>query len=187
MVQWAYELEEGILLFVQNHVRNDILTPFMKAVTMLGDLGAVWILISVGLCLFKKWRRTGEMGLCAAVLSLLVNNMFLKHFVGRVRPFTVIKELVPLIQKPTDPSFPSGHTACAFAVGFLLFRRLPKRYGLPCLLLAILIGLSRIYLGVHYPSDVLAGAISGIAISYAAEWLIGHLPHWEIHRKEKHA
>lgn len=187
MVQWAYELEKGILLFVQEHLRNPMLTPFMKGVTMLGDLGAVWIFISAGLCLSKKWRKTGEMGLCAAVLSVLVNNVFLKHFVGRARPFTVMEELVPLIQKPTDFSFPSGHTACAFAVGFLLFRRLPKRYGLPCLLLAILIGCSRIYLGVHYPSDVLAGMVSGICISYAAEWLVEHLPHRQISGKEKHA
>lgn len=187
MVQWAYETEEHILLFVQNHMRNAILTPCMKAVSLLGDMGAVWILLSIGLLLWKKWRKTGEMGICAVALSVLVNNLFLKHFVARSRPFTVIEALVPLIKKPTDYSFPSGHTACAFAVGFLLFRRLPKPYGILCLILAALIGFSRIYLGVHYPSDVIAGMASGICISYAAEWIVEHLPHVSLHRKEKQA
>lgn len=63
MVQWAYETEEQILLFVQNHMRNAILTPCMKAVSLLGDMGAVWILLSIGLLLWKKWRKTGEMGI----------------------------------------------------------------------------------------------------------------------------
>ena len=86
MVQWAYETEEQILLFVQNHMRNAILTPCMKAVSLLGDMGAVWILLSIGLLLWKKWRKTGEMGICAVALSVLVNNLFLKHFVARSRP-----------------------------------------------------------------------------------------------------
>lgn len=172
MVQQAFELEEQILLFVQDHMRNAALTPVMKGITMLGDMGAVWILISIGLCLSKRWRKTGVTGMCAIGLSVMVNNVFLKNLIGRTRPFDVISGLVPLITKPTDYSFPSGHTACSFAVAFLLFRKLPKRYGIPCLILAALIGFSRIYLGVHYASDVLAGAISGIVLSYVAEYLV---------------
>lgn len=88
-------------------------------------------------------------------------------------PYDCIRGLIPLITPPTDYSFPSGHTAASFAVGVLLFRKLPKRYGIPALVLAALIGFSRLYLGVHYPSDVLAGALLGTGISYAAEvfWL----------------
>ena len=87
--------------------------------------------------------------------------------------YDCIRGLIPLITPPTDYSFPSGHTAASFAVGVLLFRKLPKRYGIPALVLAALIGFSRLYLGVHYPSDVLAGALLGTGISYAAEvfWL----------------
>ena len=187
MVQWAYELEEQSLLFVQEHMRNAALTPIMKGITMLGDAGAVWIVLSITLCLTKKYKKTGQAGIGAVGLSFVVNNLFLKHFVARSRPFAVIEQLVPLIPKPTDYSFPSGHTACSFAVGFLLFRRLPKVYGIPCLVLAMLIGFSRIYLGVHYPSDVIAGAISGICLSYAAEWIMEHLPGRYPHRKETHA
>lgn len=172
MVQQAFELEERILLFAQDHMRNAALTPVMKGITMLGDMGAVWILISIGLCLSKRWRKTGVTGMCAVGLSVMVNNVFLKHLVARARPFDVIQNLVPLITKPTDYSFPSGHTACSFAVAFLLFRKLPKKYGIPCLILATLIGFSRIYLGVHYLSDVIAGAVSGIVLSYAADYLV---------------
>lgn len=172
MVQQAFELEEQILLFVQDHMRNTALTPMMKGITMLGDMGAVWILISIGLCLSKRWRKTGVTGMCAVGLSVMVNNVFVKHLVARARPFDVIQNLVPLITKPTDYSFPSGHTACSFAVAFLLFRKLPKKYGILCLILATLIGFSRIYLGVHYLSDVIAGAVSGIVLSYAADYLV---------------
>lgn len=172
MVQQAFELEEQILLFVQDHMRNAALTPVMKGITLLGDMGAVWLLISVGLCLTKRERRTGITGLCAVGLSVMVNNVFLKHLIARARPFEVIQNLVPLISKPTDYSFPSGHTACSFAVAFLLFRKLPKKYGIPCLILAALIGFSRIYLGVHYLSDVLVGAADGITLSYLADYLV---------------
>ena len=107
------------------------------------------------------------MGLLSLVLSLLFNNMLLKHLIARSRPYDCILGLIPLI------TYPSGHTAASFAVGALLFRKLPKRYGIPALVLAALIGFSRLYLGVHYPSDVLAGALLGTGISYAAEvfWL----------------
>lgn len=172
MVRQAFELEEQILLFVQDHMRTPLLTPVMKGITLLGDMGAVWIVISMGLCLSKRWRKTGVTGLCAIGLSVMINNVFLKNLIGRARPFDVIQNLVPLITKPTDYSFPSGHTACSFAVAFLLLRKLPKKYGIPCLILAGLIGFSRIYLGVHYMSDVLAGAVSGIVLSYVADYLV---------------
>lgn len=127
-------------------------------------------------CSFWYRRKQGgsaAWGLLALVLSLLFNNMLLKHLIARSRPYDCIRGLIPLITPPTDYSFPSGHTAASFAVGVLLFRKLPKRYGIPALVLAALIGFSRLYLGVHYPSDVLAGALLGTGISYAAEvfWL----------------
>ncbi len=82
--------------------------------------------------------------------------------VGRIRPYDTIEGLVPLIGKPRDYSFPSGHTGSSFAAAWVLYRRLPKRLGIPALALAGLIGISRLYLGVHYPTDVLFGVLSGI-------------------------
>lgn len=169
MIGWIYELDQRILLYIQEYVRDDFLTPAMKFITTLGNAGFIWIVLTILLCLTVKYRKVGCNCVSALLLSLLINNVFLKNFIARSRPFDVISSLVPLITKPTDYSFPSGHTACSFAVGFLLFRKLPKKYGIPALLLAVLISFSRLYVGVHYPSDVIAGMISGICISYLAE------------------
>ena len=135
---------------------------------MLGNAAVVWILISLGMSASRKTRKTALMCAVALLVSLLINNMVLKNIVGRIRPYEAIAGLVPLIGKPRDYSFPSGHTASSFAAAWVLFRRLPKRFGIPALMLAGLIGISRLYLGVHYPTDVLFGVISGIGGGCAA-------------------
>lgn len=169
MLEQLMDLDSGFLMYIQEFMRNDAATRTFRGITTLGNAGAVWIAISLLLLVPKKTRRISCMGL----LALLFNNMLLKHLIARSRPYDCIRGLIPLITPPTDYSFPSGHTAASFAVGVLLFRKLPKRYGIPALVLAALIGFSRLYLGVHYPSDVLAGALLGTGISYAAEvfWL----------------
>ena len=106
------------------------------------------------------------------LMSLIVNNFLLKNLVARIRPYDMMDTLIPLVNKPTDYSFPSGHSGCAFAVAGVYVRNLPKRAGIPLLILAILIALSRLYVGVHYPTDVLAGLIIGVALSYLAEWVV---------------
>lgn len=128
-------------------------------------------------CSFWYRRKQGKDRAAWGLLALCAVAAFQQYAVetsvARSRPYDCIRGLIPLITPPTDYSFPSGHTAASFAVGVLLFRKLPKRYGIPALVLAALIGFSRLYLGVHYPSDVLAGALLGTGISYAAEvfWL----------------
>ncbi len=187
MIEWIYDMDKNILLLIQDYVRDDMLTPVMKFITTLGNAGFIWIVLAILLCIIKKYRRTGITCFYALGLSLVINNLFLKHFIARSRPFDVIGELVPLIPKPTDFSFPSGHTACSFAAGFLLFRKLPKKYGIPVLLLAVLISFSRLYVGVHYPSDVIAGTVSGICISYLAEIAVNFLEKCvaEHHKKQQ--
>lgn len=106
--------------------------------------------------------------LMALVVSLLINNVLLKNLVGRVRPYDLLEGLTPLIGRQWDPSFPSGHTGSSFAAAWVLYRELPKRFGVPALILAGLIGLSRLYVGVHYPTDVLFGVISGIGSGWIA-------------------
>lgn len=169
MIVWIVDMEKNILLWIQDYVRNVFLNPVMKFITSLGNAGFIWIVIAVILCVIVRYRKTGVTCIAALLWSLFINNLFLKHFIARSRPFDVISGLEPLIARPTDFSFPSGHTACSFAVGFLLLRKLPKKYGIPAFVLAVLISLSRLYVGVHYPSDVIAGAVSGICISYLAE------------------
>lgn len=172
MIDALSNLEGSILLFIQDSVRCDILTPFFVFVTKLGNAGFIWVTMSLLLLLFPRTRKVGGMGILALMFSLLVNNMLLKNIVERARPFDVIQALTPLVERPRDYSFPSGHTASSFAAAGVFFRNLPRRLGLPALLLAVLIGLSRLYVGVHYPSDVLAGLLSGLALSYAAQKMV---------------
>lgn len=168
-------LDGKLLLWIQEYLRNDVLTPFFIFITTLGNSGFLWIVVSAVLLVPKGTRKVGCMCLCALVLSFLFNNLFLKNFVGRARPFDTLEALVPLIRRPSDFSFPSGHTASSFAAAGVCYRKLPKKYGIPLLIMAALIGLSRLYLGVHYPSDVLFGMISGWFVGCAAEALIGLL------------
>ncbi len=112
------------------------------------------------------------MSLLALFFSLCVNNLLLKQIVARTRPYDAIPDLVPLVARLTDFSFPSGHSAAAFSAAGVFVKTLPKRFGIPLFLFAVVIALSRLYVGVHYPSDVLCGVISGLLISYAARFCV---------------
>ncbi len=113
---------------------------------------------------FKKTRRAAVCSAIALLGSLILNNMLLKPLVGRVRPYEVIEGLKLIGKRATDPSFPSGHTAASIASAVALCRFLKKRYSIPLLVLALMIGFSRLYIGIHYPTDVLAGLLDGIAL-----------------------
>lgn len=175
MLEFLWNLDGNILLFLQEYVRNPVLTPVMKVITTLGNGGAIWIALTILLLTIPKTRKIGCMSLIALLGTLLVNNMLLKNLVARTRPYEVIEGLTYIVRKPSDYSFPSGHAGCSFSAACIMYRRLPRRYGVPALILAILISVSRLYVGVHYPSDVLFGVISGIAISYAAEVIGGRI------------
>lgn len=172
MIEALVNTEKDILLFIQDAIRNPVMTPFFIGVTKLGDGGAIWIVLAVVLLIPKKTRKVGWMMVLSLLGSLVINNLLLKNLVARMRPFETIDNLIPLIAKPTDYAFPSGHTASSFAAAGILYRKLPKGFGILALLLAIFIGFSRLYVGVHYPSDVLCGMISGVGISYAAELMV---------------
>lgn len=166
-----FQADVGILLWIQETCVNQVLTPFMKAVTYLGNGGVVWILTGIILCFWKKTRKAGILMLIALACSFIVNNLALKNMIARLRPYDVVTQVQLLISRQSDFSFPSGHTAASFAAAMVIARRLPKKYGITALLLAAAIGFSRIYLGVHYPSDVIFGAVSGALIGYFVERL----------------
>ena len=168
LIMW----EQEMLLWIQNNIRNDVLTPVMVGITTLGNGGAVWLLFSIGLLFHKKTRQVGILSLCALGMSFIINNVMLKNLVARSRPCDVINGLNCLIQRPKDFSFPSGHTGSSFASGVVLFLGLPKKYSFLFLILAGLIGFSRLYVGVHYPSDVFGGAVIGIVIAISV-YVIG--------------
>lgn len=108
MLEQLMDLDSGFLMYIQEFMRNDAATRTFRGITTLGNAGAVWIAISLLLLVPKKTRRIGCMGLLALVLSLLFNNMLLKHLIARSRPYDCIRGLIPLITPPTDYSFPSG-------------------------------------------------------------------------------
>ena len=157
-------LDADFLLYIQDHIRCGILDYFFPYITHLGTAGSFWILLTAVLMCFKKTRRAAVCSAIALLGSLILNNMILKPLVGRVRPYEVIEGLKLIGKRATDPSFPSGHTAASIASAVALCRFLKKRYSIPLLALALLIGFSRLYIGIHYPTDVLAGLLDGIAL-----------------------
>ncbi len=167
MLDHILRFDTDLLLFIQEYIRNPILTPVFRFITALGDRAMIWIIFSVVLLMFRKTRKTGVMALFALIFSALIVNLTLKNLVARPRPFEVIDGLWVLIKKPKGYSFPSGHTSSAFSAAAVYYKCLDKKYGIPAILLACLIGFSRLYLGVHYPSDVIAGAIIGLTIASA--------------------
>ena len=169
-LQSVQNLDGEILLQIQQHLRTDMLTPLMKFVTFLGNGGWFWILCAVVLLAVPKTRKTGYAAVLSLIFGVIVTNLLLKNIVARPRPFAEIEALIPLIAKPTDFSFPSGHTTASFAVALVMLRMLPKKIGIPAVVLAALVAFSRLYLGVHYPTDVLAGFVVALVGSSLAVW-----------------
>lgn len=166
-------LESGILLWIQDWIRADWLSPFMITITKLGNLGFIWILISLALLCFKRTRWAGAAGLLGLVFSLAFNNWFLKNVFERVRPYEVIDGLVLMTKKAGDFSFPSGHAGSSFAGAAAIICSLKGcRWRWLALVLAVLIAFSRLYIGIHYPTDVICGAVTGALCGAFAAWLV---------------
>lgn len=157
-------MEANILLWIQDCIRNPKMTKIMVAITHLGDIAIIGILIAIGLLINKKTRKLGATVVLALIGSTIVNNLILKNLVARIRPYEVIDGLKLIIPKQSDLSFPSGHAGASFAVATVIAGMTQKCYGYFAIILATLIALSRLYVGVHYPTDVLCGAIDGILI-----------------------
>ncbi|OUQ81139.1 phosphatase PAP2 family protein [Flavonifractor sp. An100] len=171
-------LDSAILLAIQE-VRSSTLDPLMQAYTSLGNAGMVWIVLSAGMLCFKPTRKAGVLALVAMLLGLVCTNLILKPLVARDRPWLDVAGLIPLIEEPDPHSFPSGHTCAAFATAMIFWRALPETWiGTKALVMcmAFLMGLSRLYVGVHYPSDVLAGALVGSSCAWTV-WRI-YLLRW---------
>lgn len=163
--KWSDRMEASLLLFIQEHIRNAIFDPLVILITHLGDSGIIWIILTIIFLCFQKTRKVAYMMIAAMLLSLLFNNLILKNWVARVRPYDAIEGLHRLIEAQVDWSFPSGHSASSFAAAVVIFKCMDKKIGVPAIILATLISLSRLYVGVHYPTDVLFGIVSGTCIA----------------------
>jgi len=164
MLRKGVHMEGEILLWIQEYIRTPVLNSLMRAITHLGDFGIFWILMAVVLMLYADTRRVGTLVTAGMLVSYVFNNLFLKNLVARIRPYEVIDGLTLLVGRASDLSFPSGHSATSFVAATIMMCLLPKRYGAGAVVLAALISLSRLYVGIHYPTDVLFGIVSGILI-----------------------
>ena len=172
-------LDLSIRMFVQDNLRSAISNAIMIFITHLGDGGWLWIATGVILLLFKKTRTAGFSVLISLAINALFTNITLKDLIARPRPFHVSEAIVPLIAHPSSFSFPSGHTSGSLTAAFAMYKTMPKKVGVPAVILAALIGLSRIYVGVHYPTDVLGGlavaVVSSIWGCFAVKYVAGKL------------
>lgn len=165
------ELDFLILDFIREHMASPILDTIIPPITHLGSAGLIWIVICLLLLALKKFRRCGITVAISLILCLIVCNIILKPLVARIRPYDINTLIEIIIEKPTDFSFPSGHTTASFsaAVAILLCRK--KVLGIFSLILAIVIAFSRLYLYVHFPSDVISGAVLGTLLAFSAYYI----------------
>lgn len=155
-------MELAILDFIQT-LRNPFFDKFFGGLTTLGNYGEVWIITILLFMIKKETRKLAMFALIALLMEVIVVEEILKPVFIRERPF-VVNPIPLIIKDPSGYSFPSGHAASAFAVTFFLFLN-NVRYKYTLLILAGLMAFSRLYVYVHYPTDVLAGILIGIIIA----------------------
>jgi undecaprenyl-diphosphatase len=173
---FAEHFDLPILDWIAEHLQCGFLDAVMPVITALGNGGIFWIALALVMMIIPKYRKAGfSMGL-ALIMGLLVCNLTLKPLVGRMRPYDYQleffgKSIDLLIATPHDFSFPSGHTIASFegAVALLIHDR---KLGIPALVLAVLIAFSRLYLYVHYPTDVLASIILGVGFAFLGSFIV---------------
>lgn len=163
-------MEFAVLNGIQQ-IRSDFLDRVMVFVSWTGNHGTVWIVLALFLLLLKKQRSYGLASACALILDLISCNLILKPLIGRGRPFVVNPSVELLVAPPLDASFPSGHTAASFAVVFAL-KASGSPLWKPALVWASLMAFSRLYLYVHWPTDVLGGILLGAAVGWIGAKLV---------------
>lgn len=153
-----------ILDFIKEYLKNPAFDFLMPKITALGNGGLVWILAAIILLAIPKYRKGGVALAVGLLTGLLIGNLTLKPLIARTRPFDLVEGIELLITAPTDFSFPSGHTLSSFIAAAIL-TMIDKRFGYAAIPLAALIAFSRMYLYVHYPSDILGGVLLAAIIS----------------------
>ncbi len=158
-------MEIAVLDFIQVNMRTEFLDFLMPLVSLLGNKGAVWLAMAVIMIIIPRCRKAGVAMLIALAAGFLICNLTLKPIVARVRPFDIAKMDELLIKAPRDFSFPSGHTTASFAAASaLLF--IKNRGWIFVMIFAALMAFSRMYLYVHFPTDILGGIIIGFICGY---------------------
>ena len=184
------QLDGNLLIGIQHALNADWLTPIMKFITLLGENGIFWITICIVMVVFRRTRRLGIICSLSLLFTFIICNLGLKPAIDRVRPWVTFQMVNPMLPPPGDASFPSGHSANSMGPAWAMFLatmpvktaagksydevkclgwkgeglppRMMHRFGIAAVILAVLIGISRLYLGMHYPSDVVCGLLIGV-------------------------
>lgn len=173
----AVSFDLPILDWIQANLQSSFMDKFMPIVTVLGDAGLFWIAWAVLMLLFPKTRKIGlGMGF-ALIMGLLVCNVTLKPLIQRIRPYDFQEQefgilINLLIERQHDFAFPSGHTIASFEAATVLLKN-SKKMGIPAMILAVVIAFSRLYLYVHYPTDVIFSIFAGILFAFIGDALAG--------------
>lgn len=165
MLQALTAFDLSILSAIQQHLRCGILDGIFPVLSQLNNAGFIWIVLSLVLLCRKKTRTAGICMVICLLVNLALGEGLLKHLFNRTRPFVEQPIADMLVALPTTSSFPSGHTSSSFAAATALFRNNQKA-GIAAYVLAVLISFSRLYLYLHYPTDVLAGVILGFCVGW---------------------
>jgi len=186
----AVSFDLPILDWIQANLQSSLLDTIMPIITMFGDAGIFWMICATLLLFTRKHRRTGLGVWFALALGLLVCNIILKPMVGRMRPYDFQMEhfqvaIDLLIDKETSLSFPSGHTIASFEAATVMLLNSPL-LGIPALILAIAIAFSRMYLYVHYPTDVIFSVFAGILFGIIGNLIAKKIPLDKFFKKGKY-
>ena len=187
------QFDGNLLIGIQHALNADWLTPIMKLITLLGEAGVFWIILCLVLILVKKTRRLGIICAFSLLFTFIFCNLIIKPTVDRIRPWVTFQMVNAMLPPPGDASFPSGHSANSMGPAWAFFLatmpvktdsgrsydkvrclgwkgegappRTMHKLGIAAVVLAVLIGISRLYLGMHYPSDVVCGLLLGIIVA----------------------
>ncbi len=158
-------IDWNILNFIHNNLTSGVMDKVMPFVSLLGNKGAIWLIVACIFIFIPKFRKYGIMMAIAFLLEYICGNLVLKNIICRQRPCWINQDIRLLIPVPQDYSFPSGHTLSS-TIGAIFVYLANKKCGYFAIALAILIAFSRMYMYVHFPSDILAGLIIGVVISF---------------------
>ena len=168
-----FDWELDLLHWFQN-IHNTFLDFIVPKITSLGNGGWFWIAITLLLIFIPSKRKWGFQAVFSIIITVIICNLILKPLIMRCRPCWLEPDVPLLVKIPKDYSFPSGHSNISFAVATAIFTR-NKKIGIPALVLAALIAISRLYVFVHWPTDVLVGTIIGICGGISSFYIINFL------------
>ncbi len=173
MIDAIQSWDESALVWIAEHLRNSVLTPVLSFYTQLGNHGLLFIALAALMLLFRATRKAGAAAGAGMFLGLLVTNLTIKPLVMRPRPWITIPDFTALVAEHDPNSFPSGHSCCAFAFAVALAVVLPQKWAKAlALAAAAVMALSRLYVGVHFPTDVIVGTVIGTLCGLFGAWVV---------------